>query len=228
MKNFFLFAVGVAFALLSATIPTTVQSAQTKRRLEDLVPAHVPIKIKIKKEHEECFEDLNNEHWAADFVLEVKNTGDRPIYALSLLWMLRDAKAPDGNPYGATMNFGRVEFRSVPGETPKPQDVPIQPGETHVFKLSKPRADGLKSFAKDEGVPPLNGVLVYFHFISFVDGTGWEGPEGKTFNRQKRVSLNSAYLRTAEHCFFERHVVFDFLDSEAERHLAHRLRNAEG
>lgn len=126
------------------------------------------------------------------------------------------------------MNFGRVEFRSVPGETPKPQDVPIQPGETHVFKLSKPRADGLKSFAKDEGVPPLNGVLVYFHFISFGDGTGWEGPEGKTFNRQKRVSLNSAYLRTAEHCFFERHVVFDFLDSEAERHLAHRLRNAEG
>lgn len=174
-----------AFTIVKITISTTAQSAQSKRQLDDRVPAHLPIKIKIKKDKEEGFQDLNNEHWPRDFQVEVKNTGDRPIYALSLVWELADVNAPDGNPYGATMNFGRAEFMTVPGETPKPDDIPIKPGETYVFKLSKPKADGLESFAKDKGVPPLKRVMVWFHFLSFGDGTGWEGPEGKTFNRKK-------------------------------------------
>jgi hypothetical protein len=185
MKILVLFAVGViAFALTDISVPTTAHSLQAKRQLDDRVPAHLPIKVKIKKENEECFQDLNNEHWPWDFVLEVKNTGDRPIYGLSLLWMLRDVRAPDGNPYGGTLNFGRPEFRTLPVETPKPEDVPIQPGEMYVFKLSKPSAGGLENFTKEDGVPPLTGVVVYFNFISFGDGTGWEGPEGKTFNRK--------------------------------------------
>ena len=181
LKLFLVFAAVVA---AFAPINVTSEPLQAKRQLDDRVPTHLPVKIKIKKEHEECFQDLQNDHWPADFVLEVKNTGDRPIYALSLIWMLADARAPDGTPYGGTLNFGRNEFRTVRGETPKPEDVPIQPGETHVFKLSQPSVGGLESFARDEGVPPLKGVMVYFHFISFGDGTGWEGPEGKTFTRK--------------------------------------------
>ena len=96
MKILVVFAVSVfGFTLINATISTTAQSSQTKRQLDARVPAHLPIKIKIKKEKEEAFQDLNNEHWARDFELEVKNTGDRPIYALTLLWMLRDVRGPD-------------------------------------------------------------------------------------------------------------------------------------
>lgn len=186
MRFFVLFAVVVlAFAVIGFTISGTAHSSQSKRELDDRVPAHLPIKIKIKKEKEEGFQDLNNEHWPRDFQVEVKNTGDRPIYGLSLIWMLKNVTAPDGNPYGGSLNFGRPEFMTVVGEIPKPEDVPIQPGETYVFKLNKPTFEGLESFAKDQGVPPLKGVLVYFNFISFGDGTGWEGPEGKSFNRKK-------------------------------------------
>lgn len=190
VKLLVLVAAGVfAFAFINFSISTTAQSSQSKRQLDDRVPSHLPIKIKIKKEKEEGFQDLNNEHWPMDFQVEVKNTGDRPIYALSLVWMLTDVKAPDGNPYGGTMNYGRSEFMTVPSETPKPEDVPIQPGETHVFKLSRPSAEGLESFSKEYNVAPQKGVLVFFNFLSFGDGTGWEGPEGKTFDRKKPLAF---------------------------------------
>lgn len=90
-----------AVVLLNITISTTAQSSQSKRQLGDRVPGHLPIKIKIKKEKQEGFHDLKNDHWAKDFVLEVKNTGDRPIYALSLAWMLEEVIMPDGSHYGS-------------------------------------------------------------------------------------------------------------------------------
>jgi hypothetical protein len=54
-------------------------SAAQERIFENKVPAHIPIKIKIRKEKEESFKDLKNEKWLGEFELEVTNTGDRPI-----------------------------------------------------------------------------------------------------------------------------------------------------
>src|SRR5689334_18813693 len=54
---------------------------ENERQLEDQIPKHIPIKIKIKKEKEAGFKDLNNERWAREFELEVTNTGTKPIYA---------------------------------------------------------------------------------------------------------------------------------------------------
>jgi hypothetical protein len=179
-----LFAVGVFAFALNITSSTNAQSSQAKRQLDNRVPDHLPIKIKIKRENEEGFQDLNNEHWPWDFVLEVKNTGDRPIYALGLVWELTDVRAPDGNIYGSTMMYGRGAFVINPDERPKPEDVPIQPGETHVFKLSKPSAGGLESFAKEIQLP-LKTVMVWFNFLCFGDGTCLQGPEGKDLGRRK-------------------------------------------
>jgi uncharacterized protein (UPF0333 family) len=59
MTVFVLFAVGsFTFALIKTITSTTAQSAQSKRQLDDRVPDHLPIKIKIKKEKEEGFQDL--------------------------------------------------------------------------------------------------------------------------------------------------------------------------
>lgn len=180
MKFSLLIAVGLfAFALINVSISTTALS-QSKRQLDDRVPAHVPIKIKIKKEHEECFQHLDNEYWPHEFVLEVTNTGERPIYGLSLVWQLTEVKAPDGNTYGSTFRYGRM----FPGQSPKPDDVPLQSGETHVFKLSKPTAEGLESFAKEIPVT-LKTVMVWLNFICFGEGMCLEGPEGKDLGRKK-------------------------------------------
>ena len=179
-----------AFAFIKNTDLTTAQSGPSKRQLDDRVPAHLPIKIKIKKDKEEKFQDLTNKHWARDFELEVKNTGNRPIYALSLVWIIPEVKMPDGNPYGASLKVGRNEFITVPGETPKPGDEPIRPGESHIFKLSDSTIDNWESWAEDNQVPPPQSVLVFFNFLCFGDGTGWESPDGRTFER-KRLAFHS-------------------------------------
>ena len=45
-------------AAFRSTMP---QEPENERKLEDQIPKHVPIKIKIKKEKEAGFKDLNNE-----------------------------------------------------------------------------------------------------------------------------------------------------------------------
>jgi hypothetical protein len=53
-----------------------------ERQLEDAIPKHVPIKVKIKAEKEKAFKDLHNEKWLRDLEIEVTNTGTKPIYFL--------------------------------------------------------------------------------------------------------------------------------------------------
>jgi len=201
MKVFVLFAAALfTFAVIKTTILTTAHSSQSKRELDNRVPGHLPIKVKIKKEKEEGFQDLKNERWARYFELEVKNTGNRPIYALSLVWVLTEVKMPDGNPYGATLKYGRNEFITNPGERPKPEDVPIQPGETYVFKLSNSAIENWESWSSDNHLQQPKSVLVFFNFLSFGDGTGWESPDGRTFERRKPVAFYSPNRGDPSNC----------------------------
>jgi hypothetical protein len=195
IKFFCLFVVGVfTFAIIKTTISTTAQSSQSKRELDNRVPDHLPIKVKIKKEKEEGFQDLKNEHWARDFELEVKNTGDRPIYALSLVWVLEEIPMLGGSHYGSTFRYGRGEFITNPGERPKPEDVPIQPGETYVFKLSNSSVGGLEGRIRDNDLPQPKSVLVFFNFLCFGDDTGWESPNGQRYERRKPLAFVSPNL----------------------------------
>ena len=53
-------------------VSSTAQSPQkAERELEDEIPKHLPIKIKVKH--------LNNEKWTRDLEVEVKNTSNKPI-----------------------------------------------------------------------------------------------------------------------------------------------------
>jgi len=188
-KVFLFFAVSVfTFALVTTA---TAQSATPRRHIDIQVPKNVPIEVKLKKDKEEEFEDLNNERWIRAFVLEVKNTGDRPIYALSLVWMITGVKLPDNNPYGSTMLYGRSQFMTEPNETPKPDDDPIEPGEVHVFKLNDMSAGGWESWAKANDLHPRD-LLVFFNFLCFGDGTGLQGANGQPFNL--RVRDESTFL----------------------------------
>jgi len=68
------------------------QPQKEERELEDKIPKHLPIKVKIKAEKEKEFKDVDNPHWARDFELEVKNTGTKPIYRLGLLLLLPETQ----------------------------------------------------------------------------------------------------------------------------------------
>src|SRR5215212_7843902 len=98
-KRLFLFLVTflACVLLLTGMFALSVAQSTEERELENTVPKHLPIKVKIKKEKEKAFKDLKNEKWLRDFELEVMNTGDKPIYFLSLSISLPEIKAPDGN-----------------------------------------------------------------------------------------------------------------------------------
>src|SRR6185503_8515198 len=85
---------------------------ENERRLEDLIPKHVPIKIKIKKEKEAGFRDLNNEKWAREFELEVTNTGTKPIYSLDL-YVVTDVKAAAGFRIVFPLSYGRAALGNL-------------------------------------------------------------------------------------------------------------------
>src|SRR5258708_1238763 len=74
----------VAMLLKNTGLTSSSPLVQGERTIENTIPKDVPIKIKIKKEKEQSFKDLNNEEWVREFELEVTNTGDKPIYFLFL------------------------------------------------------------------------------------------------------------------------------------------------
>ncbi len=60
------------------------------------IPEHLPIRVRIAKAQEQGFKKLNNDKWLRDFMLEVTNTGDKPIYYLYLLVRLPETKTYAG------------------------------------------------------------------------------------------------------------------------------------
>ncbi len=88
----------VAFLLKASMSPTSAGTQE--RELENTIPKHVPLKIKVSDRKEKAFRDLKNEHWLRDLEIEVTNTGDKPIYMLELNISMPDVIAPNGLVYG--------------------------------------------------------------------------------------------------------------------------------
>lgn len=166
---------------------SAISTAKEERELDDQIPKHLPIRIKIRKEKEEKFKDLKNEKWLGDFELEVKNTGDRPIYAIRLLLDMDGVVAPDGNQYGLDLIYGRGNLLDF-SEPLKPEDVPINPGETHAFRIAGQYVRGWERFAREQkvakGLP--RKARIRFQSINFGDGTGFFDTAGTPFPRTKQ------------------------------------------
>jgi hypothetical protein len=121
----------VAFLALCAVgiVSGTAQSTRKEEReLEDKIPKHLPIKVKVK--------NLNSEKWTRDIEIEVTNNGDKPIYHLSLSLFFADVKMENGDQIGFPPRYGRPEMVDVNVRAIQ-EDVPIQPGKIHEFKASK-------------------------------------------------------------------------------------------
>lgn len=88
MSKFLLwFAASVfTFALVTTT---TAQESKPRRHIDIQVPKNVSIEVKLRKDKETEFQDLNNEHWIRAFEWEVKNT----VSIISLSGMELDWRA---------------------------------------------------------------------------------------------------------------------------------------
>src|SRR6266478_2568836 len=164
---------------------------QQERRIENLIPKHVPLGIKIRKEKEKDFKDLNNERWARDFELEVTNTGDKPIYAFYLLMFL-DVNAAAGYQIVAPLYYGRDELDDLKGR-PTPDDVPINPGESIICKIHPSQVEWWERARRQEHRPHPTSIQIKLEFLSFGDGTGLMGNDGVALPRkgQNQSKLNS-------------------------------------
>jgi hypothetical protein len=152
-----------------------------EKKLEDKIPAHLPIKVKVK--------NLNSKKWAHDLELEVTNTSDKPIYFLLLYINLPDVKSSEGHNIGFRLEYGRMEL--IEFTTPVEfNDVPIQPRGVHVFKISKPFAEGWDYLREKENKREPKRVRLIFQLLNFGDGTGYADAGGRFVDIHKPISLN--------------------------------------
>jgi hypothetical protein len=173
-------AVALGLLIKASLHPATAQSpAQSLpspnfRILENRVPEHLPIRVQIKRGKEKTFRNLDNQDWARDLELEVKNVGDKPIYFLLLQLHVPEAKI--GNGYqNFTIVYGRVGLSDL-NVKPTIEDVPIKSGETRILKIEDVGVRGWEAAIQRGLVPPrIHGVRLVFEDLSFGDGTGYEG-----------------------------------------------------
>jgi hypothetical protein len=181
-KRLFLFFVIflASVLLMTGMFALSVAQSPEERELEDKIPKHLPIKVKIKKEKEKAFKDLENEKWVRSLELEVTNVGDKPIYLLRFLIVLPEIIDETGYNVGLILHYGRNQLGDLTTKA-EPDDVPIKPGETYVFKVGEGQVLGLESFARKHNNIQPKKIMLKFQMLSFGDGTGFEGNTGSAF-----------------------------------------------
>jgi hypothetical protein len=140
----------------------------------------------VPNRHLHRLKDLKNEKWVREFELEVTNTGERSIYFLDID-LVTDVKV-GGAPLVFTLIYGRPELGDVISKA-WPDDVPIKPGETYVFKIHSGQVPAWESGVRHGDYPEAKKLQVALQMLSFGDGTGYVG-NGKYPPSRKQSSLD--------------------------------------
>lgn len=181
----------VAFvSLLAAIFGIMSGAAQTpekeEREVEDKIPKHLPIKVKVKKE--EKLKDLKNDEWLRDLEVEVTNTGIKPIYFMEIYLDLPNA-LDDERDTVYTLYYGRPELIRFE-ESVRPDDVPLKPGETITLKVADLENEMVswKHFRAKGRLRNPKKLHFKFVLMNFGDGTGFVGPDGTPIPEKREGS----------------------------------------
>ena len=173
MKRIFLTLLMLATftALASAqeleTVPAETVAAE--RKINNKIPDTSPVKVT-------AIRNLQGDEWWKDFELEVKNTGDKPIYYFSFLFYFSEV-FPPGASYGnieiSLQSYGRRELFDLK-TLPTPEDIPLKPGESCVLKIPEEYGWAMKrQYARKDVTPEsLNKLGLMFRQLNYGDGTG--------------------------------------------------------
>ena len=155
-------------------------AVQEERQVENKIPNHVPIKTRLKPDKEKKFKNVDNPDWYRDFELEVTNTSDKPIYYLDLWLIYPEVISESGRRVGVVLRYGRTEFVHF-DTTPLPADIPILPGATVTLKIPEQDQKGWLAHKIRENRPDPKKVELSLTQVSFGDGTGFNGPDGRRY-----------------------------------------------
>lgn len=194
-KLILLVVIGFAVMFSIKVLGPSLAQNNEEREIENKIPKHLPLKVKLKKEKEEKVKDFKNEEWVREFELEVTNTSDKPIYFLSMYILLPEFIGQNGGVKGMPLRYGRMDFIKS-ATRPLPDDIPIKPGETFTFKILDQdlRAWSVRQAAGLARNP--RKLQFIFSGLSFGDGTGFHGTGGLPYpNRQiSQAELDSRCL----------------------------------
>ncbi len=166
----FFVLVMVAIFLMKPPLTSSTACVQEERVFENAIPENAPIRIKIKKEKEKSFKNLKDENWLREFELEVKNTGEKPIYFL-FLDLITDVKV-GGDRLVFSLVYGRAELGDIVSKA-QPDDVPLKPGETYVFKIHPGQVPAWEQSVRNKSHPDASRLTPKIETVSFGDGTGY-------------------------------------------------------
>jgi hypothetical protein len=163
----------------------------SERVIEDQIPSHVPIKVELQ--------NLDSEKLLDMIAVKVTNVSKKPIYFLDLEILLPDVLSRDGKPIGFPLRYGRLDL--IQFDKPlRPDDVPIQPGGVHIFKVDERSLEGFKQYADDMSLTQLELKTVYFFFYSlnFGDGTGFAFTDGQFIDLKKKGQMTLVPVKRVE------------------------------
>jgi hypothetical protein len=178
------FSIALVLLYRGASGPTNAQQSQSspqERQIENTIPKHVPIDVKITKEKEKAWKDLKNENWSKDFELEITNTGEKPIYTFYLL-LLFDVPNEFEDELVAPVYYGRAEIGN-PRAKAGPEDVPIKSGESQVFKIHPNQITAFEKGRREKHWRLPTKVTIKLEILTFGDGTGFQTNQGVPFPR---------------------------------------------
>src|SRR5882762_9993697 len=98
-------SVAFCFKILAPTLAKNDE----EREIEDKIPKHLPLKVKLKQEKEAKIKDFKNDAWLLDFELEVTNTSEKPIYFLDFFVIFPEF-VENGGARGIPLRYGRLAF----------------------------------------------------------------------------------------------------------------------
>jgi hypothetical protein len=191
----FLFASCLVLMLATGNFKSGLtQTPKEERKLKVQTFNRMPLKVKeVRNLHKE------DDNWFRDLEIEVENISNKPIYYISLGIEFPDVPAPppetraDGSTptsvtTGFSVSYGPARLHVV-SRLAEPDDVPLKPGETYVFKIPNSRVLGFESMNRERNLSPQmwNKIEIEFNVISLGDGTGYEGGQRMLYSKKKRV-----------------------------------------
>lgn len=191
-RQLFLLALCLVFLLAAGNFGAGLTQSPKERKVKTRTFHGMPLKVKEVRNLQK-----GEDEWFRDLEIEVENISDRPIYFISLMIEFPNIPAPppqmrpDGiTPARTTTGFGLTygAWRLLDvSRLATPEDVPLEPGETYVFKIPDSRVLGLEHIKRTESLPhdATDKLDLEFDTISFGDGTGYIAGEKRVYPKKK-------------------------------------------